>query len=80
MKNHWQNLKEDQNKDLPNLLQKFKQLFNGTLGTWKTDPVYFELKENYKLICSRLYPVPNLHEEIFKKEVECLFLMGVIKS
>ena len=27
--------------DLLKLLHKFEELFNGTLGTWKTDPVNF---------------------------------------
>ena len=38
--------------DLLKLLQNFEELFYGTLGTWKTDPAYFELKEDVKLICS----------------------------
>ena len=29
-------------------------------------------------ICSQPYPVPKLHEEIFKKEVEHLFLLEVL--
>ena len=61
------------------LLQKSKQLFDGTLGTWKTDPVDFELKEGVKPICSRPYPVAKVHEEMFKKEVEHLVLLGVLE-
>ena len=32
-----------------------------------------------KLICSQPYPVPKVHEEIFKKEVERLGLLGVLE-
>ena len=49
----------------------------GTLGTWKTDPVDFELKEDARPVCSRPYPVPKLHAEISKKDVERLVLLGV---
>ena len=31
--------------ELLKLLQKFEELFDGTLGTWKTDAVDFKLKE-----------------------------------
>ena len=33
-----------QRNDLLKSLQKFEELFDGTLGTWKTDPVDFKLK------------------------------------
>ena len=66
------------NNELLKLLLKFEELFDGTLGTWKTDPVHFKLKLDVKLICSRLYPVPKVHKEIFKKEVEILILLGLL--
>ena len=52
-------------------------MFDGTLGTWKIDIVYFELKEDAKPKCSQPYPVPKAYEEMFKKEVENLVLLGV---
>ena len=54
-------------------------MFDGTLGTWKTDPVEFELKEDAKPICSRPYPVLKVHEKMSKKEVERLLRLGVLK-
>ena len=39
-----QNLTVTQRNKLQNVLQKFKELFYGTLGTWKTYLVDFELK------------------------------------
>ena len=74
-----QHLTMTQCNDLLKLLQKSEELFDGTLGTWETDPVEFELKEDAKPICSRPYPVPKVHEEIFKKEVERLVLFGVLE-
>ena len=41
-------------------------------------PVDFDLKENLKPICSRPFPEPTLHKEMFKKEVERLVLLGVL--
>ena len=38
-------------------LNKFEDLFYGTLGTWKTTPVGLELKDNVKPVRSRPYPV-----------------------
>ena len=52
--------------DLLKLLQRFEELFGGTIGTYKKYPVEFELKEDTKSICSQPYPVPKLYEEMFK--------------
>ena len=75
MENQCQHLTMTQNNTLLKLLHKSKELFNGTLGTWKTDTVDFELKENFKPICLRPYPVPKVHEEIFKNKAERLVLL-----
>ena len=44
-------------------------LFDGTLGTRKKDTVDFKLKEDAKTIFLQPYPVPKVHEEMFKQEV-----------
>ena len=61
------------------LLQKFEELFDGTLGTHKTDPVEFEAKEDAETIKPRPYPLPKVHKEMFKNEVECLIILGVLE-
>ena len=66
MENQCQHLTMTQRNDLLKLLKKFEELFNGTLGTWKTDTVDLELQEDAKPICSQPYPVTNAHEEMFK--------------
>ena len=68
-----------QRNKLFKLLHKFKELFNGTLGTWKIYPIYFKLKEYTKPICLLPHPVPKVHEEIFKEEVYRLFILGVLE-
>ena len=79
MENQCQHLTEAQHIELKTLLQKFEELFNGTLGTRKTDPVYSKLKDNADPIRSQPYPLPNVHEEMFKKEVERLVQFGVLE-
>ena len=54
-------------------------MFDRTLGNWKIDPVDFESKEVVKPISSIPYPVPKLHKEMIKNEVECWVLLGVIE-
>ena len=44
MKNKFQHLTETQRNELIELLQNFEELFDETIGTWKIDPVDFELK------------------------------------
>ena len=44
MKTQCRHLTMTQCNELLELLQKFESLFNGTLGTWKKDPVDFKLK------------------------------------
>ena len=79
MENQCQHLTMTQHNELLKWIQKLEELFNETLGTRKTDQVDFKLKEYSKPILLRSYPVPKLHEEIFKKEVECLVLLGFLE-
>ena len=44
MENQFQHLTMTKRNELLKLLQKLEELFGGTLGTWKTDPVDFKLK------------------------------------
>ena len=62
------------------LLEKFEDLFYGMLGTWNTNPVYLELTDNTKPVCSRPYPVPKVHKTMFKKESERLVRLGFLKK
>ena len=40
MENLCQHLTMTQRNEFLKLLHKFEEFLNGTLGTWKTDPVY----------------------------------------
>ena len=67
-----------QQKQLLSLLLDFEELFDGTLGDWKTKPVGFKLKEGSTPYHGRPYPVPQIHLETLKKEVKRLVNLGVL--
>ena len=62
------------------LLKKFEDLFDGTLGTWNTNPLELELKDDAKPVCLRPYTVPKVHETKFRNEVERLVSLEVIEE
>ena len=73
-------LTKDQQEQLLILLQKYKELFDGTLGDWKTTPVSLELKEGAKPYhVRRPYPVPKVHKGTLLREVDRLVKIGVLK-
>ena len=68
----------DKNK-LLELLKEFEELFDGTLGGWRTEPVSFELKEGAKPYHDRPYPVPKIRKETTIKELNRLRELGVME-
>ena len=76
MKTQRQHLTMIKPNELLGLIHEFKELFDGTLRTWKIDPIDFELKEYATQICSQPYPLPKVHNEMFEKEVKRLVLLG----
>jgi len=59
------------------VFKEIEELFNGTPGDWKTEPVSFELKKGAKPFHGRPYPVPNIHKETAIKELNRLCELGV---
>ena len=47
-------------------LQKIEETFDRTLGTWKTYPAGFEVKEDINPISSIPYTVLKVHKEMYK--------------
>ncbi len=54
MSNNCAHLDSNQQKNLLALLANFNELFDGSLGDWKTKPVSLELKEGATLFHGRL--------------------------
>jgi hypothetical protein len=62
-------------KKLQEVLQEFEDLFDGTLGDWKTKPAHFELKSGKSgatLYHSRAFPIPKIHKETILKKINDL--------
>jgi hypothetical protein len=61
------------------LLSKYKHLFDGLLGDWKTDPVDLWLKSGEMPFQLSPFPVSKIHEETLKKEINRICDPGVLK-
>jgi hypothetical protein len=59
---------------------EFEELFDGTLGNWKTEPVELELNKGEKPHSSRYHPMPRIHKATFKKELLRLCDIGVLEE
>ena len=64
---------------LRKLLEKYKNLFDGTLGQWKDEILEIELKEGIKPYHARAFPIPKIHETTLKMEVDRLVQQKVLK-
>jgi hypothetical protein len=74
-------LSAEEQRQLLLLLQKFENLFDGTLGTWNTEPIELELKDpNVKPHHAKPYPVPYSQEKRLKEEIKRLCEYGVLRK
>ena len=64
---------------LRNLLEKYKSLFDGTLGQWKNETLEIELKSGATPYHARAFPIPKIHENTLRMEVERLCKEKVLK-
>ena len=63
------------------LLQKFEHLFDGTVGTWNTEPVKLSLKDpNCQPYHAKAYPVPQSQEQKLREEVDRLCEQGILRK
>ncbi len=79
VKDRCTHLSADYQKKLLQLLQKYKSLFDSTLGDWKTKPVSSQLNEGVSPYHGQSFPVPKVHKETIIKEVERLCELGVLE-
>ena len=74
-------LEKGEQKQLLRLLQKYEDLFDGSLGTWKTAPIQLELKDpNVKPYHAKPYPVPHSQEQRLKDEIRRLCEYDVLRK
>ena len=62
-------LTPDEQNQLLEVLLEFEDLFDSTLGDWKTEPVSFGLKEGSKPYHGRAFPIPQKHKATVKTEI-----------
>jgi hypothetical protein len=79
VRDNCKHLSANQQKKLLQLLMKYKTLFDGTLGDWKTKPVSFQLKEGVSPYHGQAFPVLKIHKVTVIKEVERLCELGVVE-
>ena len=60
-------------------LKKYENMFDGTLGTYTGSEYKIELKDGIKPYHAKPFPIPRIHEETLRKEVERLVKIGVLK-
>ena len=70
----------DERDSLNKLLRKYEYLFDGTLGTWNTEPLDLELKPNVVPYHAKAYPIPKAYEDTLKKECARLEQLGVLRK
>ena len=58
---------------------EFEELFDETLGDWRTEPVSFKLKEGAKPDQGKPHPVPKIRKETTIKELNRLCELGVME-
>jgi hypothetical protein len=80
VKNNCKHLSADHQNKFLQLLVKFKSLFDGTLGDWKTKPVSFQFKEGASPYHGRAFPVPTIHKDVLITEIERLCKLGVLEQ
>ncbi len=74
------NLNTEQKQQLKKLLEEFKELFDGTLASWKDEQINIELKEGATPYHAKAFPIPKSREETLKKEISRLCQLGVLKK
>ena len=79
VENNCSQLSPEEPNNLLEVLIEFEDLFDGTLGEWKTEPISFKLKEGSKPYHGRAFPIPQVHKETVRKEIKRLCELGVIE-
>ena len=62
------------------MLEEHEDLFDGTLGAWRSEKYRIELKPDAQPYHAKPFPVPKAHEAQLRTEVERLCKVGVLKK
>jgi hypothetical protein len=73
-------LSTSQQNDLIKLLSKYDKLFDVTLGKYSHRKLHLTLQEDAVPVHHKAFPAPHAHTEVFKKELQHLVKIGVLKQ
>jgi len=73
-------LTKAQKNDLHAVLSNHEKLFNGELGLYPHKKVHIYVNQDAIPVHARPYPVPHLHLETFKCELDHLCVIGVLSK
>ena len=72
-------LETEQQEQLFRLLSQYEELFNGELGHWDGDDYKIDLIEGATPYHAKAFPIPRVHLETLRAEVQRLCDLGVLK-
>ena len=70
----------EQRHQLNTILKRHQGLFDGTLGKWTGAPYKIDLKPDVEPYHARPHPLPRVHEQTLKSEVERLCKVGALRK
>ena len=65
---------------LHDVLKEYEKLFDGTLGYWKNEQYNIKLQPNAKPYHAQAYPIPKVHEQTIRTDVDRLCRIGVLRK
>ena len=72
------NLKYFSQSFIPKLLAKHEEMFDNALGNYTDSEYKIELLEGAKPYHTKSFPIPKIHEETFKTEVNLIINIGIL--
>ena len=74
-------LSPKQQSELEKVLHKYNnKLFDGKLGHYPHERIHLDLEPSAQPIHAKPYAVPRMHDEVFKKELQHLVDIGVLRK
>ena len=75
-----QHLTKEQQADLAAVLSRHAKLFDGTLGKYPHKKMHIDVIDGAEPKHSRPYPVPRVHEGVFKRTLDDMVRRGVLEK
>jgi hypothetical protein len=73
-------LSQGQRDQLSGVLKRYSTLFSGKLGCYPGRKVHLDVDKDAKPFHSRPYPIPHVHRQVFKEELDRLVELGVLSK